>query len=88
MVARRRVHQLALLVEGRIRLVFLYVWASSLPCPSQVLEDIALTVQNQLVARVPFCAFNGGNDVFVDAGNKSLGLQAMMNFTGALPHEV
>lgn len=54
----------------------------------QVLEDIALTVQNQLVARVPFCAFNGGNDVFVDAGNKSLGLQAMMAFTGAQPHEV
>jgi hypothetical protein len=53
-----------------------------------VLEDIALTVQNQLVARVPFCAFNGGNDVFVDAGNKSLGLQAMMAFTGAQPHEV
>jgi hypothetical protein len=26
--------------------------------------------------------------VFVDAGNKSLGLQALMAFTGALPHEV
>lgn len=24
----------------------------------QVLEDIALTVQNQLVAKVPFCGFN------------------------------
>ncbi|KAL6756635.1 IMP-specific 5'-nucleotidase-domain-containing protein [Haematococcus lacustris] len=53
----------------------------------EVLEDIALTVQNQLVSRIPFCAFNGGNDVFVDAGNKSLGLQAMMAFTGAMPHE-
>lgn len=57
------------------------------PTIYEVLEDIALTVQNQLQARVPFCAFNGGNDVFVDAGNKSLGLQAMMAFTGAQPHE-
>eukprot|EP00197_Chlamydomonas_leiostraca_P009671 CAMPEP_0202866692 /NCGR_PEP_ID=MMETSP1391-20130828/8306_1 /ASSEMBLY_ACC=CAM_ASM_000867 /TAXON_ID=1034604 /ORGANISM="Chlamydomonas leiostraca, Strain SAG 11-49" /LENGTH=452 /DNA_ID=CAMNT_0049546665 /DNA_START=324 /DNA_END=1683 /DNA_ORIENTATION=+ len=57
------------------------------PTIYEVLEDIALTVQNQLVAKIPFCAFNGGNDVFVDAGNKSLGLQALMNFTGAQPQE-
>jgi hypothetical protein len=47
-----------------------------------VLEDIALSAQTQLVANVPFCAFNGGNDVFVDVGNKSLGLGAMMTFLG------
>ena len=44
----------------------------------QVLEDIALSAQMQLVAKVPFCAFNGGRDVFVDVGNKSLGLGALM----------
>lgn len=33
-------------------------------------------------------AAQGGNDVFVDCGNKSLGLQAMMAFTGAIPREV
>ena len=33
-------------------------------CCPQVLEDIALTIQNQLQAKLPFCAFNGGNDVF------------------------
>eukprot|EP00967_Tisochrysis_lutea_P017216 scaffold19467_cov22-Tisochrysis_lutea.AAC.5 len=36
---------------------------NSLPCMNQVLEDIALSAQTQLVANVPFCAFNGGNDV-------------------------
>ncbi len=48
----------------------------------QVLEDIALSAQTQLEANVPFCAFNGGNDVFVDVGNKSLGLAALMTFLG------
>lgn len=57
------------------------------PTIYEVLEDIALTVQNQLEAKVPFCAFNGGNDVFVDCGNKSLGLQALMNYLGCKPNE-
>ena len=53
-----------------------------------MLEDIALTLQNQLEAKVPFCAFNGGNDVFVDVGNKSLGLACLMAYLGAKPSEV
>jgi hypothetical protein len=33
------------------------------------LQDLALTVRHQLVGMpVPFCAFNGGADVFVDIG--------------------
>lgn len=33
----------------------------------EVLEEIAITAQNQLAgSAVPFCAFNGGADVFVD----------------------
>lgn len=44
--------------------------------------------QNQLQAELPFCAFNGGNDVFVDVGNKSLGLEALMNHLGFTPPEV
>ncbi|KAG8530161.1 uncharacterized protein KY384_005644 [Bacidia gigantensis] len=32
--------------------------------------------------RVPFCAFNGGNDVFVDIGDKSLGVRAVQNWIG------
>jgi hypothetical protein len=54
----------------------------------QVLEDIALTVQNQLDSKLPFCAFNGGNDVFVDVGNKSLGLECLMSYLGSTPQEV
>lgn len=54
----------------------------------QVLEDIALTIQTQLVAKVPFCAFNGGNDVFVDVGNKLLGLEALMKYLQVSPPEV
>jgi IMP and pyridine-specific 5'-nucleotidase len=59
------------------------------PTIYEVLEDIALTVQTQLapVGGVPFCAFNGGNDVFVDIGNKSLGLEALMAYTGARPQQ-
>ena len=40
------------------------------------------------MSKIPFCAFNGGNDVFVDVGNKSLGLQALMKFMAVKPHEV
>jgi len=54
----------------------------------EVLEDIALTLQVQIPeSSVPFCACNSGNDVFVDIGNKSLGLEALMLYTGAQPDE-
>ncbi|KAG0567738.1 hypothetical protein KC19_7G156900 [Ceratodon purpureus] len=51
------------------------------PTIYEVLEEMALTVQVQLMhSQLPFCAFNGGNDVFVDVGNKSVGLRALMKF--------
>lgn len=34
--------------------------------------------------RVPFCAFNGGNDVFVDIGDKSWGVLALQRFLGGV----
>lgn len=50
----------------------------------EVLEDLAITVDDQLLNMpVPFCAFNGGGDVFVDIGNKSLGLEALMRYVDA-----
>jgi IMP and pyridine-specific 5'-nucleotidase len=55
------------------------------PTIYEVLEELTLTVQQQLVADIPFCAFNGGNDVFVDVGNKSLGLEALMAYLGCEP---
>lgn len=47
------------------------------------LEEMSLAAQAELSdAEVPFCAFNGGNDVFVDVGNKNIGLRALMKFFG------
>eukprot|EP00252_Welwitschia_mirabilis_P013964 TRINITY_DN30966_c0_g1_i1.p1 TRINITY_DN30966_c0_g1~~TRINITY_DN30966_c0_g1_i1.p1 ORF type:complete len:116 (-),score=23.27 TRINITY_DN30966_c0_g1_i1:65-364(-) len=49
---------------------------------------MALDVQVNLVeSKLPFCAFNGGSDVFVDIGNKSIGLGALMHYLGKKPHE-
>jgi IMP and pyridine-specific 5'-nucleotidase len=55
------------------------------PTIYEVLEELTLTVQQQLAADIPFCAFNGGNDVFVDVGNKSLGLEALMQYLNCEP---
>lgn len=55
----------------------------------EVLEDLAISVDYQLTdAAVPFCAFNGGGDVFVDIGNKSLGLHALKTYIGAKSSQV
>lgn len=54
----------------------------------EALEDIALTVQAELAdSSIPFCCFNGGNDVFVDIGNKNLGISALMSYMAATPAE-
>lgn len=55
---------------------------------SQVLEELAISVQQNLISKLPFCAFNGGNDVFVDVGNKSIGLDALMRHLDCYPYEV
>ncbi|KAG0038093.1 IMP 5'-nucleotidase [Podila clonocystis] len=34
---------------------------------------------------IPFCVFNGGNDVFVDIGNKLIGVQVLQKYLGAAP---
>ncbi|ETV91144.1 hypothetical protein H310_14156 [Aphanomyces invadans] len=45
------------------------------------LEEIALTVQHVLRhSTIPHCAFNGGNDVWVDIGNKALGISALQHY--------
>ncbi|KAF7899872.1 hypothetical protein EAF00_004208 [Botryotinia globosa] len=51
------------------------------------LEETVLVVQKKLeMSRVgrslPFCAFNGGNDVFVDIGDKSWGVLVCQKFFG------
>lgn len=34
--------------------------------------------------RLPFCAFNGGNDIFVDIGDKQYGVMACQRFFGGI----
>jgi len=53
------------------------------------LEETVLVVQNTVERsdvgkRLPFCAFNGGNDVFVDIGDKSWGVRACQSYFGGI----
>lgn len=54
----------------------------------EVLEEIALLLQAHLKAEawpIPYCCFNGGHDVFLDIGDKSLGIRALQRLVGATP---
>ncbi|RDL41562.1 IMP-specific 5'-nucleotidase 1 [Venustampulla echinocandica] len=51
------------------------------------LEETVLVIQKKLEMSevgkaIPFCAFNGGNDVFVDIGDKSWGVLVCQNYFG------
>jgi IMP and pyridine-specific 5'-nucleotidase len=49
----------------------------------ELLEETALSVQYALRGfSIPHCAFNGGNDVWVDVGNKALGVRALQAYFG------
>lgn len=55
--------------------------------PRESLEETVLVVQKRLDmsevgAQLPFCAFNGGNDVFVDIGDKSWGVMVCQKWFG------
>ncbi|KAJ5198699.1 uncharacterized protein N7498_007816 [Penicillium cinerascens] len=55
----------------------------------ELLEETVLVVQNTVErstvgSRLPFCAFNGGNDVFVDIGDKSWGVRACQQYFGGI----
>ena len=61
----------------------------------KILVSTAITAETQVKAdnkqemsevgnRLPFCAFNGGNDVFVDIGDKSWGVLACQQFFGGI----
>lgn len=53
-------------------------------------EELALVTSDFLRdwSKIPFCAFNGGHDVFVDVGNKCIGLTALMEYLGLEGSEV
>ncbi|KAM0689090.1 hypothetical protein Q7P36_011167 [Cladosporium allicinum] len=53
------------------------------------LEETVLVTQRILEMseagkRIPFCAFNGGNDIFVDIGDKSWGVMACQQYFGGI----
>ncbi len=60
--------------------------------PRESLEETVLVVQKILELsalaspgpRVPFCAFNGGRDVFVDIGDKSWGVGVCQRWFGSV----
>ncbi|KAF1351620.1 IMP-specific 5'-nucleotidase-like protein 1 [Lizonia empirigonia] len=47
-------------------------------------ETLEETDISEVGQRLPFCAFNGGNDVFVDIGDKSWGVLACQRIFGAI----
>ncbi|KAI5298988.1 IMP 5'-nucleotidase, partial [Ascosphaera atra] len=58
--------------------------------PREKLEESVMVLQqvvekSDVARRVPFCAFNGGNDVFIDIGDKSYGVQACQKYFGGIP---
>lgn len=53
------------------------------------LEEIVLSIQKSLEnqeasERIKFCAFNGGSDVWIDIGDKSLGVRSLQNYLGGI----
>jgi IMP and pyridine-specific 5'-nucleotidase len=57
------------------------------------LDECVLATQQRILKQqrrdteslLPFCAFNGGSDVWVDIGNKLIGVQVLQTFLGATP---
>lgn len=54
--------------------------------PREALDETVLRVQEQLekqnVSALPYCAFNGGSDAWVDVGNKRVGVQILQSYLG------
>lgn len=54
----------------------------------QLEETVLVTQQivemSPAARKLPFCAFNGGNDVFVDIGDKGLGVLACQRYLGGI----
>ena len=58
--------------------------------PREALDEAVLRIQSELdnsKLRIPFCAFNGGRDAWVDAGNKRVGVQVLQSYLGVPPEE-
>lgn len=84
--------QVELQMRGRVirkkRSVGLVPLSLDSEMPREALDETVLRVQSELVSKqvvcnsLPFCAFNGGRDVWVDVGNKRVGVQILQSYTG------
>jgi len=61
------------------------------PIPREALDETVLRVKDdldkmmrstQIKTPLPYCAFNGGRDVWVDVGNKRVGVQILQSYLG------
>mmetsp|Transcript_5024 Transcript_5024/g.7910 ORF Transcript_5024/g.7910 Transcript_5024/m.7910 type:complete len:573 (+) Transcript_5024:104-1822(+) len=53
--------------------------------PREALDETVLRIQTELEeakVTLPFCAFNGGRDAWVDVGNKRVGVQVLQSYLG------
>ena len=69
------------------------------PIPREALDETVLRVQDDLdkmlrsnttsspTPSLPYCAFNGGRDVWVDVGNKRVGVQLLQSYLGVPAEE-
>ena len=70
------------------------------PIPREALDETVLRVQDDLdkmmrmrmrsttvETPLPYCAFNGGRDVWVDVGNKRVGVQILQSYLGVPAEE-
>ncbi|OEU12137.1 IMP-specific 5-nucleotidase [Fragilariopsis cylindrus CCMP1102] len=65
------------------------------PIPREALDETVLRVQDDLdnmlrsntSPSLPYCAFNGGRDVWVDVGNKRVGVQLLQSYLGVPAEE-
>jgi len=63
--------------------------------PREALDETVLRSQKKVSAmnggsgpNLPFCAFNGGSDAWVDVGNKRVAVQVLSSYLGVDPHEI
>jgi IMP and pyridine-specific 5'-nucleotidase len=68
----------------------------SAPIPREALDETVLRIQDDLDQMIrtthvntplPYCAFNGGRDVWVDVGNKRVGVQILQSYLGVPAEE-
>lgn len=66
--------------------------ASAAPLRRESLDETVLRVQMALKQvsaeiNIPYCAFNGGQDVWVDCGNKRVGVDGLQDYFGLQPDQ-